>query len=189
MLLRYDLSLKPALGKYWIAKTPNVKTWASTFPCVSIWHTYLGSSAFGVNYRQSKCERLSGAGSHWHSSGPAAYRERQYLDLNCTRISSTREWHTSSVSHDVLQWIRLLVFCSLLRSVEDPAGYIQAVQVWQHTLFFKGGRGWEKDQRPARVLWCVCRLDAWTCYRWAEAPEDHLGLYNGTEFKAQYCGQ
>lgn len=95
MCASYVLSLKPASGKYRIAKTFGVKTWASTFHCVSIWHTYQGSSAFGVNYSQSKCERLSGAGSHWHSSEPAAYRERQYLDLNCTRISSTGESHSS----------------------------------------------------------------------------------------------
>lgn len=185
--LRYVLSLKSALGKYRIAKSSSVKTWESTFHCVSIQHTHQGSSAFGANYSQSKCERLSGAGSHWHSSEPAVYRERDNTWTWTAQGSALRGNHTQAyplVSHDLLQWIRLPVFHSPIRSVEDPAGYVQAVQVWWHTLFLKGGRGWETDQRAARVLWCVCRLDAWTCYRWAEAPEDHLGLYNGTEFKA-----
>lgn len=32
-----------------------------------MWHTYKGSPAFGVIYWRSKCERLSDAGSCWHS--------------------------------------------------------------------------------------------------------------------------
>lgn len=62
----------------------SLTIWAFTFLCACIWHTYQVCSAFGVNYWQSSCEKLSGAVSRRHSTGSRAHRWRQYLNPNCT---------------------------------------------------------------------------------------------------------
>lgn len=167
------------------------------FPQCSIWQRYKGlfclwSELLGV--------KMWKAVWSWQPLAflrtGGAYRGRQNLDLQCTRMggcSSTWGGHTSATvcpCGDVLfaqrRWIWSIVFHSPIRAGGGPAGCIQAVQAWGRSPF-RGGPG-ERDQRPAGMLWCVCRLDPWTCYRWAEAPENHLGLYNGAKFKAPYCG-
>lgn len=67
----------------------SLNIWAFTFLCTCIWHAYQGCYAFGVNYWQSSCEKLSGAVSHGHSTGSRAHRWRQYLNPNCTERTGT----------------------------------------------------------------------------------------------------
>lgn len=58
----------------------------------------MGSSAFGVNYWESKCERLSGVGSRWHSLGLGGSTEG-----DSTWICSARGWAAAAPPEEATQ--------------------------------------------------------------------------------------